>query len=110
MCNTSSKNSKKLKFCHNLLSFMLFQISMIVNDFFLLLNTKEDILKNVGNQTVAIDFHNIFFPYYGNQWLPSTVWLGKKYFSQIQGMKIPFTSTLPDHISSYSSEKMFNLN
>jgi len=30
--------------------------------FFLLLNTKEDILKNVGEFTVAIDFHSIFFP------------------------------------------------
>ncbi len=27
--------------------------------FFLLLNTKEDILKNVENQTVAIDFHSM---------------------------------------------------
>jgi len=45
--------------------------------FFLLLNTKEDILKNVGNQTVMVpvDVHSIFFPfsYYGSQtsvWLP----------------------------------------
>jgi len=32
--------------------------------FFLLLNTKEDIMKNVGNQTVdgPIDFHSIFCP------------------------------------------------
>jgi len=32
--------------------------------FFLLLNSKEDILKNVSNQTVeaAIDFHSILFP------------------------------------------------
>jgi len=32
--------------------------------FFLLLNTKEDILKNVGNQTVMVpvDVHSIFFP------------------------------------------------
>ncbi len=22
--------------------------------------------------TVVIDFHSIFFPYYGSQWLPST--------------------------------------
>jgi len=29
-------------------------------NFFLLLNTKEDILKNVGNQTKTIDFHGIF--------------------------------------------------
>ncbi len=27
--------------------------------FFLLLNSKEDILKNVGNQTVAVDFHSM---------------------------------------------------
>ncbi len=31
---------------------------------FILLNTKDNILKNVGNQTVD-----------GSQWLPSTVWL-----------------------------------
>jgi len=36
--------------------------------FFLLLNTKEDILKHIGNQTV------VFFSYYGSQWGP-TVWL-----------------------------------
>ncbi len=31
---------------------------------FVLLNTKEDILKNVGNRAVlgTIDFHSIFFP------------------------------------------------
>ncbi len=70
---------------------MLFQTCM---SFFLLLNTKEDILKNMGitkQLTVAIDLHtffshsmevngyrqlfgSIFFPYYGCQWLPSTVW------------------------------------
>ncbi len=34
------------------------------------------ILKNVGNQTVAVDLTlNIFFPYYASQWGPSTVWL-----------------------------------
>jgi len=36
--------------------------------FFLLLNTKEDILKHIGNQTV------VCFSYYGSQWGP-TVWL-----------------------------------
>jgi len=37
--------------------------------FFLLLNT-EDILKNVGNQTVDVtnDFYSIFFSYYERQW------------------------------------------
>jgi len=40
--------------------------------FFLLLNTKEDILKNVGNQTVE-GTHSIFFPDNGSQWVPSTV-------------------------------------
>ncbi len=78
-------------FCHYLLTLMLFQTCM---SFFLLLNTKEDILKNMGitkQLTVAIDLHtffshsmevngyrqlfgSIFFPYYGCQWLPSTVW------------------------------------
>jgi len=39
-------------------------------NFFLLLNTKEDILKNLGNQTVlaVLFFHE-------SQWGPSTVWL-----------------------------------
>jgi len=38
----------------NLLPIKLFQICMS------LMNTKEDILKNIGYQ-VAIDFHSIFF-------------------------------------------------
>jgi len=38
----------KLKLC-NLFTLKLFQTCM---DFFLLLNTKEDTLKNMGNQTV----------------------------------------------------------
>jgi len=40
-------------------------------NFYLQLNTKEDILKNVGNQTV--DRTPFFFPYYVIQWGPSTV-------------------------------------
>jgi len=28
----------------------------------------------MGYQAVATDFHNIFFPNYGSQWLLSTVW------------------------------------
>uniref|UniRef100_A0A8C1U068 Pre-mRNA-processing factor 40 homolog A n=1 Tax=Cyprinus carpio TaxID=7962 RepID=A0A8C1U068_CYPCA len=47
-------------------------------NFFLVLNTKEDILKNVCNHTV-LSPHGLsiylFFSYYGNQWLPATVWL-----------------------------------
>ncbi len=37
-------------------------MTFIKKVFFLLLNTKEDVLKNVGNQTdlVSIDFHSIF--------------------------------------------------
>ncbi len=40
---------------------MLFQTCM---SFLLMLNIKEDILKNAGNQTVdgPIDFHSISFP------------------------------------------------
>ncbi len=38
----------KKKFCHYLLMF-----SQTCINFFHVLNTKEDILKNVGNQTVA---------------------------------------------------------
>ncbi len=50
---------KKWKFCHHLLTLKLFQTWM---SFFALLNTKYDILKNVGNHTVsaAIDFNSIF--------------------------------------------------
>ncbi len=39
--------------------------------------TKEDILKNVGN-TVPVDFHSMekfIMDYYGIQWGPETVWL-----------------------------------
>jgi len=42
-------NTQKWKCSHSLLTLKLFQTCM---SFFLLLNTKEDILKNVGNQTV----------------------------------------------------------
>jgi len=41
--------------------------------FFLLLNTNEDILKNELNFG-TIDFHSIFFFYYGSQWCQTTVW------------------------------------
>ncbi len=45
--------------------------------FFVLLNTKEDILQSIGNQTaaglVAIDFHRIC-PHISER-LPETVWL-----------------------------------
>jgi len=41
--------TQKWKFCHHLLTLKFFQTCM---SFFLLLNSKEDILKNVGNQTV----------------------------------------------------------
>ncbi len=40
---------------------------------FVLLNTKEDILKNVGNRAVLDN--SIIFPYYGSQWCPKTAWL-----------------------------------
>jgi len=45
--------------------------------FFLLLNTNEDIMKNVGNETVDGP-HSRKKKYYGIQWLPSkslTFWL-----------------------------------
>ncbi len=52
---------------HNLcLTHTLFHTWMC---FFLLLNIKADILNNMAYQTV--DFHSIFIPYYGSQWLPS---------------------------------------
>jgi len=63
------------KIIYNLLTLMLFQTFMC---FFLLSNTKEDILKNVGNQTVGGShwlYSPIIFSCYGRQWLPSTVFL-----------------------------------
>jgi len=54
----------------------LFQTWM---SFFLLLNRKEDILKNVGNQTVDdthwFPLYYYFFSFNENQWLLSTAWL-----------------------------------
>jgi len=46
-------------------------------NFFLLLNTKYDMLKNVGNQTVdgPIDFHSMGAQKYESQWGSSKVWL-----------------------------------
>ncbi len=46
---------------------------------FLLWNTKEDILKNVGNQMVlcSIDLDNMTKKYYGGQWDPK--WFGSEY-------------------------------
>ncbi len=51
-----------MNFVLNLNEFLLLNIKIILKNvliFILVLNTKEDILKNVGNQTVA-----------GLQWLP----------------------------------------
>ncbi len=42
-------------------------------DVFVLLNTKEDILKNEGNR--AILGHHYYFSYNGSQWCPKTAWL-----------------------------------
>ncbi len=49
----------QFKFCHYLLTLMYYQTCM---SFFLLFRKKDDILKNVGKQTVdvPIDFHSIF--------------------------------------------------
>ncbi len=41
---------------------------------FVLLTTKEDILKNVGNRAV-LGHHWLFLSYYGSQWCPKTAWL-----------------------------------
>ncbi len=44
---------------------------------FVLLNTEEDILKNVGNRAV-LGLHWLpyyCFSYYGSQWCPKTAWL-----------------------------------
>ncbi len=54
---------------------MLFKTCM---SFLLLLNIKEDILKNVGDQMlVAIGLHNVLVFFWlcnGRQWLSATVW------------------------------------
>ncbi len=57
--------TKKLKFCHHLLTLKYFQTCMNV----FVLNSKEDILKNVRNRAVLV--HSIFF-YCGSQWCPKT--------------------------------------
>ncbi len=57
--------------------FLLLNIKIILKNlliFILVLKTKEDILKNVGNQTVAGP-QWLFFSYYQSQWGPATVWL-----------------------------------
>ncbi len=43
-----------------------------ISSYFSFTNIKEDVLKNVGNQTVLvpIDFHYIFCPYLRSQWEP----------------------------------------
>jgi len=72
-------STQKPKFCHHLLTLTLLQTCM---SFFLLMNTKQDILKNDWNQTFVCNVHQskqlfLFFvekKYYGNQWCPSTVW------------------------------------
>jgi len=61
-----------MKFCHHILTLKLFKTC---TNFFLLLNTKGDIWKNGSNRTGPIDFHSIFFFYYGSQWVQLTVWL-----------------------------------
>ncbi len=54
--NLEGQFTQKCKFCHHLLILKYFQTCMNV---FVLLNTKEDILKNVGNRAVR-----------GYHWLP----------------------------------------
>ncbi len=39
-----------------------------------LLNTNEDVLKNVGNQTAFGPHWLSIFPYYGSQWGPAAIW------------------------------------
>ncbi len=73
VCTTSVKGIVDPK-NHHLLSLKLFQSCMNV---FVLLNTKEDILKNVGNRAV-LGHHwlpSYFFSYYGSQWCPKTAWI-----------------------------------
>jgi len=53
--------------------------------FFLLLNTKEDIWKYVGNQTVDVTHSRT------NQWCPKTVWL--QHSSKYLPLKVVFIRT-----------------
>ncbi len=55
------------KKAHHLPTLMSLQTCIL---FFLLWNSKEHILKNVGNQAVMVpnDFHMFFKPYDGSQW------------------------------------------
>ncbi len=55
--NLKGQFTQKWKFCHHLLTLKYFQTCMNV---FVLLNTKEDILKNEGNRAVLDQ--SIFFP------------------------------------------------
>ncbi len=71
-CFHQQSYTEHIQFCHYFLSFMLFQPCL-----FLLLNTKDNILKNIGNQTDtgSHDFHSIFSSYHWSQWLIQTLWL-----------------------------------
>jgi len=60
-------STQKWKFSYHLLTLKFLQTCM---RFFLLLNTKEDILKNDWDFGI-IDYHSI---YYGSQWCKTTVW------------------------------------
>jgi len=51
MLNEIWSGVSQAKFYHYLLTLMVFQTCI---HYFLVLNTKEDILKNVGNQTFAV--------------------------------------------------------
>ncbi len=84
-------NLPKNKKCWHLLMLMSFQICV---SFFLLLNTKEDILKNVDDQTVVgpIDFHSVF-PYYASQ-RDHQLLIGSKWWQHFNfGMNCPFKKT-----------------
>ncbi len=66
----------KWKFCHHLLTIMLLKTWM---SFYFVLNTKEDIWKNIGNQTVA-GSHWLPCFFCRSQWLPSTVGILRNIF------------------------------
>jgi len=50
---------------------------------------------------VAIDFHNMFFFFYGSQWLLSTIWLSTFFKISLVQQKIETHTGLEQHMGEY---------
>lgn len=70
---------------------VLFQTSM---NFFLLLNTKEDILKNKTIAGSRWPQYYFFFPYYISKWLLETVWIPSFFVISSHRNSYRFVATL----------------